>query len=75
MRCRCSKGIPLLQVCTIDNIMHYSAFFLPQLFLLHISILLPLQESDDPEAMTKFLMGLAQSNSLATSSFVLPTTG
>ena len=32
------------------------------------------QESDDPEAMAKFLVGLAQSSSLAASSFVLPTT-
>ena len=34
-----------------------------------------LQESEDPEAMTKFLIGLAQSSSLAASSFILPTTG
>lgn len=32
------------------------------------------QESDDPEAMTKFLMGLGPGQTLTSSSFVLPTT-
>ena len=34
-----------------------------------------LQESEDPEAMTKFLMGYGPQGGLAAASFILPSTG
>ncbi len=33
------------------------------------------QESEDPEVMTKFLLGHAAQGGLSTTSFVLPSTG